>query len=100
MATVKDNDAAMLRAMGGAITDLQVQYRAATLEDQALLGSKLRELLSDYGEYQARLLKDGTITTDEELAEMREIARSISDAADRQGMLIAIAKLIALIAAA
>ncbi len=100
MATVTDNDAAMLRAMGDAITDLQVQYRAATLEDQALLGPKLRELLSDYGEYQARLLKDGTITTDEELAEMREIAKSISDAADRQGMLIAIAKLIALIAAA
>lgn len=95
---VKDNDAEMLRLMGNTITDLQVQYRAASLEDQAILAAPLNELLEDYGIYQARLLKAGTITDDDELAEMAAIQRSISDNATRQELLTAIAKIVALIA--
>jgi len=96
----QDNDAEMLRAMGNTITDMQIQYRAATLEDQAILATPLKEMLRDYGEYQARLLKSGTITTDAELADMKAIQNSISDMATRQELLIAIAKTIALIASA
>jgi hypothetical protein len=95
-----DNDAAMLKVMGNTITDLQVQYRAATLEDQSILIVPLRELIKDYGDYQARLLKSGTITSEDELAEMDSIRSSISQNASRQEMLIAIAKIIALIASA
>lgn len=97
---IRDKDAAMLRHMGNAITDLQVQFRAATLEDQAVLSGPLRELLTDYGKYQARLLKSGTITTEAELEEIRDIQTSISTAASRQEMLIAISRIVSLIAAA
>ena len=97
---VKDNDADMLRVMGNTITDLQIRYRAATLDDQAVLIAPLKELLQDYGAYQARLLKAGTITTDAELAQMKAIQTAISDDADRQDLLVAIAKIVALIAAA
>lgn len=96
----KDNDAVMLRVMGNAITDLQVQYRAASLDDQAILATPLTEMLRDYAAYQARLLKAGTITDDRELADMRAIQASISDNASRQELLIAIAKIVALIASA
>lgn len=94
----KDNDAEMLRVMGNTITDLQVRYRAASLDDQAVLISPLKEMIQDYGDYQARLLKSGTITSDSELAEMKEIQNWISKNAKRQEMLIAISKIIALIA--
>lgn len=94
----QDNDAEMLRAMGNSITDLQVQYRAASLEDQAILAVPLKEMIQDYGGYQARLLKVGTITSDAELAEMKAIQNSISDNATRQELLIAISKIVAFIA--
>jgi hypothetical protein len=95
-----DNDAEMLRTMANAITDLQVKYRAASLDDQAILATPLMELLGDYGNYQARLLKAGTITDDSELAEMAAIRQSITDNATRQDLLLAIARIIALIASA
>lgn len=98
--TTQDNDAEMLRIMGNTITDLQIQYRAASLDDQAILITPLKEMIRDYGEYQARLLKVGTITTNEELAEMKAIQESIRNAATRQELLIAFAKIIALIASA
>lgn len=96
----KDNDAEMLRTMGNMITDLQVKYRAASLEDQVALKTSLNELLLDYSDYQARLLKVGTITTDKELTEMIEIQRSVSESASKQDMLLAISKVIAFIASA
>lgn len=96
----QDNDAQMLRVMGNTITDLQVQFRAASLEDQTILATPLRELMTDYGNYQAKLLKAGTITKDSELAEMANIQQSISDNATRQDLLIGMARIVALIAAA
>lgn len=98
--SARDNDAEMLRAMGNTITDLQVRYRMASLDDQATLISPLQEMLRDYGEYQARLIKAGTITTDAELDEMKAIEDSISDAATRQDLLLAFARITALIASA
>lgn len=94
----RDNDAEMLRVMGNTITDLQVQFRAASLEEQAILISPLREMIQDYSDYQARLLKVGTITTDVELAEMRSIQKLVSEDASRQQMLMAMAKIVTLIA--
>jgi hypothetical protein len=96
----QDNDAEMLRAMGNTITDLQVRYRASSLEDQAVLSGPLKEIIQDYADYQARLLKSGTITSDADLAEMKSIQDSISDNAARQELLIAISKIVALIASA
>ena len=96
----QDNDAQMLRVMGNTITDLQIQYRAASLEDQAILIGPLKEMLRDYGKHQVRLLKAGTITSDAELADMKAIQNSISDDAKRQELLIAFAKIVALIASA
>ena len=96
----KDNDAEVLRKMGNAITNLQVTYRGLPLEDQAIVLPRLRELMDDYSDYEARLIKDGTITSDEELGEIEKIAAEVSAAATRQTMLIAIARAIAIIAAA
>ncbi len=96
--STQDNDAEMLRLMGNTITDLQIGYRAASLENQAILAAPLKEMIQDYGDYQARLLKSGTITGDAELAEMNTIQSAISDAATQQELLVTISKIVALIA--
>ena len=96
----QDNDREMLRVMMNTITDLQVQYRAASLEDEAVLAAPLKKMIQDYGDYQARLLKSGAITSDADLTEMKAIQNSISDNATRQELLIAISRIAALIAVA
>ena len=96
----QDNDTEMLRVMGNTITNLQIQYRSASLEEQGNLCTPLKDMLQNYGKYLTRLLKAGTITTDAELAEMKAIQNSISEKARLQDLLIAIAKIAALIASA
>lgn len=96
--STEDNDSEMIRALGNTITDLQVRYRAASLDDQAILITPLKEMLRDHSEYQARLLKAGTITTDAELAEMKAIQSAVSEAASRQELLLAFARIVALMA--
>jgi len=94
-----DNDSLMLQKMGNALVDLQVKYRNSSLEDRMAMKPALEELLSDYADYQLRLLKEGVITTDADLLEMEEIKKGINQAARKQEMVIIIAKTIAFIAA-
>ena len=95
-----DNDSKMLQALASTITDLQVRYRAAKLEDQAILAGPLKEAMQDYDAFQAKLIKAGTITTDEELKEIEAIQNSITANAGRQVLLLALSRAIALMAAA
>lgn len=90
-----DNDALMLEKLGDALTRLQVKYRAAGLSDRMLMRPSLEELLSDYTAYQLKLIKEGVISTDADLAEMEDIRQQINQAADTQQLMAAIAKTIA-----
>lgn len=87
-----DKDSQMISAMSGALIDLQVKYRASSVTDRMQIKPALENLLSDFAKYQVALLKDGTITTDSDLAEMSQIKHSIDAAANKQQMIAAIAK--------
>lgn len=93
-----DKDTEMLNEMGSAVVALQVKYKLADIEDQAILKPRLSEALKDYAEYQIKLLKDGVITTDADLADMRAIRDEIDAAGDKQSMLLALARTVAFIA--
>lgn len=93
-----DNDAKMLELMGNALTDLQVKYRESPLKDRMIMKPTLEELLKDFASYQIALLKEGVITTDEDLDEMRNIKKEIDKAAKAQQLAQAIAKTIAFVA--
>ena len=93
-----DNDAAMLQKMGDALTDLQVKYRASNLADRMALKPSLEELLQDYSAYQLKLIKEGTITTDDDLKAMDDIKSDIDEAAKTEELAAALAKTIAFIA--
>lgn len=93
-----DNDARMLEIMGHAITDLQVKFRNCTLQERVEMRPLLEDMLEDYARYSLRLLKEGIITTDEQIAEMEAIKKEIDRAASKQAVLAAIAKTIAFVA--
>jgi hypothetical protein len=93
-----DNDATMLDQMGTALTNLQIKYRASSLQDRIELRPQLDKLLQDYTDYQSRLLDEGIITTEADLVEMAQIKKAIDSAAQKQQLVEAIAKTIAFIA--
>jgi hypothetical protein len=93
-----DKDTLMLQQMGNALVDLEVKYRSSSLSDRMAMKPALEELLADYADYQLRLLKEGVITTDDDLAEMEEIKKEIEQAAKKEAMFKAIARTIAFIA--
>jgi hypothetical protein len=93
-----DKDSKMLEEMGNALIDLQVKYRASSLSDRMALKPALEELLNDYADYQLRLLKEGIITSDEDLEEMANIKKEIDKAAKMEALLKAIARTIAFVA--
>lgn len=93
-----DRDAEMLQKMGNALVDLQVKYRNSSLSERMTMKPALDELIKDYAEYQLRLLKEGVITTDDDLKEMDEIKSEIDKAAKTEDLLKAIARTIAFVA--
>lgn len=93
-----DNDAKMLEILGDALTSLQVKYRASNLADRMLLRPTLEQLLHDYVAYQIRLLKEGVITTDEDLQEMKSIQQDIDRAASQQKLIASLARTVAFVA--
>ena len=93
-----DNDTQMLETMGDALVDLQVKYRNSSLVDRMTMKASLEQLLEDYAEYQLRLLKEGVITTDADLKEMKQIQAEIDSAAESQKLLAALARTIAFVA--
>lgn len=93
-----DNDAVMLEKLGNAIVDLQVKYRAAPLKDRMLMRPSLDELLKDHAQYSSRLIKEGVITSEQELEEMKEIKNQIDSAASTQALIAALGKTIAFVA--
>lgn len=94
-----DKDTEMLTQMSNALLSLQVKFKLSRVADRADLRPQLMELMQNFAAYQTKLLKDGVITTDEDLASMREIRSEIDEAANKQSMLIAIARTVAFITA-
>ncbi|PYT00974.1 MAG: hypothetical protein DMF63_04735 [Acidobacteria bacterium] len=93
-----DNDTKMLNEITAKVNTLDIQYKMSSFEDQAVLGPALDELWDDYVKFRIKLLKAGVITTDADLEEMEKIRTQIDAAADRQAMIMAIARTIAFIA--
>ncbi|MEW6108405.1 MAG: hypothetical protein AB1632_04435 [Nitrospirota bacterium] len=93
-----DRDAEMLQKMGNAVVDMQVKYRSSALSERMAMKPAMEELLNDYADYQLRLIKEGVITTEDDLKEMDDIKKEIDQAAKTEDILKAIAKTIAFIA--
>jgi len=93
-----DRDTQMLQEMGNAVITLQMKFRNSPLADRMAIKPALEELLSDYADYQIRLLKEGIITSEQDLTEMADIRQEIEQAAEKEALLKAIGKTIAFVA--
>ncbi len=93
-----DNDKQMLKEMGDALTNLQIKYREADLATRMTLKPSLDELTRDVNNYQLRLLKEGVISTGEDLKEMTKIKKAVDEAASKQQLAEAIARTIEFVA--
>ncbi len=94
----RDSDGIMLEKLGNAVTDMEVKFRDCTLQERVDLRPLLEEMLGDFTQYRLKLLKEGIITTEEQIAEMEAIKKEIDSAADKQALMAAIAKTIAFVA--
>ena len=92
-----DTDTAMLEQMGSALVNLQVKFKRSSLDDRALMRPSLTEAMQDYAAYQTKLLKEGVVTTEADLTDMRDIRASIDAAGDKQSLLLAIGRVIGFI---
>lgn len=93
-----DNDSEMISQMGTNLIDLQVKFRLSSIDDRAVMRPQLIEAMQDFAAYQTKLLKEGVITSEADLADMQKIRAEIDAAGDRQAMLMAIARVIGFIA--
>ena len=94
----EDKDAVMLEEMGNTLIDLQVKFRASTLNERMELRPELEKVLNSYGQYRLKLLDDGVITDGNDLAEIRLIQQEIDNAARKEALLKAILRTAAFIA--
>ena len=93
-----DNDTKMLNELTAKVSTLDIKFKMSSFEDQATLGPLLSELFDDFVKFRIKLLKAGVITTDEDLQEMEGIKKEIDAAADKQALILAIARTVAFIA--
>lgn len=93
-----DNDSIMLEELGTAVIIMQQKYRKAPIADWATLQAELQAAMAQYVLYQAFLLKQGTISSDDDLDEMRDIKNEIDNAAETQQLVLAIGRFAAFVA--
>src|ERR1043165_3451059 len=92
------NDTTVLEMLGNSLTDLEVRYRATTdFATQQELEAKMEDVLAQYAALRTKLRQGEVIITAEDIAGMTEIRNDIDAAAEKQSMLLAIARTAAFI---
>ncbi len=93
-----DNDARMLQLLSDSLTALELKYRATDdFATQRELEPQLEDLVARYSALRRKLREGPVIMTDEDIAGMTQIRNQIDAAADKQSMLLAIARTAAFI---
>jgi len=93
-----DNDAKMLELLGNSVTALELKLRATNdFATQRELEPELEELVEKYSALRKKLREGPVIMTEQDIAGMTQIRDEIDAAADKQSMLLAIARTVAFI---
>jgi hypothetical protein len=92
--TVVDHDAVVLEDLGETVIAIDVKYRRASPGERLALKADRDAALEEYGRARDALLADGVICDATHVAEMRQIKAEIHQAAERQQLLRAFARVI------
>lgn len=93
-----DTDEIIVKKAAAAATSIDVKYKRSSPTDKVLLKPKRDEAFSAYAAARLKLLEDGTISTDADVAEMNEIRKQIGNAKQRQSLIIAAGRLVGFLA--
>lgn len=88
-----DNDSEMLKAAGNAVLEIDVRYRGLNIDDKELLKPSRDKAFSEYSSARLKLLKDGVIATDQDVADMQAIKQDIDEAAETQQLIASAVKI-------
>ena len=87
-----DNDAKMIEIMSSALTNLELKYRNSGIKDRMEIKPELDKLILKFADFQLKLIDEGIITTESDLADMNSIKGEVEAAASKQEMITAIAR--------
>lgn len=93
-----DNDAEVLRAASDSVTEIDLRYRAASFDDKILLKPERDRAFHNYQAARLKLLEDGVICTEDDVAEMRKLRQEVVKAAQTQALLTAIGRVVGFLA--
>ena len=93
-----DNDSKVLKAAANAVTEIDMRYRAASIDDKEDLKPKRDAAYDAYSLARLKLLEDGILATDADVALLDEIRLEIEEAAQTQALLIGAGRLIVALA--
>jgi hypothetical protein len=93
-----DNDAKALKAAADALTEIDMRYRAASIDDKEDLKPARDAAFDAYSTARLTLLDDGVVATDADVAELERIRGEIATAAQTQALVIGAGRLVAALA--
>jgi hypothetical protein len=82
-----DNDTAALQEASFALIDLRARFMRAPILQKIKLRPVIEDAVNSFAKMQLKLLEDGVIITDDDLAEIAAIKKAINKAADNQKLL-------------
>ena len=93
-----DLDGQVLRAAGNAVIELDVRYRLASFTEQMELGPERDRAFNAYAFARINLIRNGIVTTEQDVAEMQALQQQMQEAADKAALLAVAAKIAARLA--
>ena len=93
-----DNDAEVLKAASETVTEIDLRYRAASFDDKILLKPERDKAFHQYQAARLKLLADGMICTEADVAEMQQLRQEVLQAAQTQALLNAIGRTVGFLA--
>jgi|GEM_PF-2049692 len=94
---ITDPDARLLKEAGNAVVAIDIRYRLASFQEQAEMRDERDSAFSAYAAARNKLLAQGVIAGEAEIAEMRAIAAEVKKAAETASLLRAIGKAVLLL---
>lgn len=95
-AAVLDRDMLVLRDAGNAVTEIDIRYRVGDINVKRELRDAREQAFAAYSLARLALLRDGILTTEKDLEDMRDLKRQIDEAGDTQDLIVAVLQLVQL----
>jgi len=89
-----ENDEVILTKVAATATTIDIRYKRASSTDKVILKPERDKAFFAYARARLKLLEERTVSSDDDVKEMGEIRRQISNARKTQSLLIAIARFV------